>query len=254
MMKNMVWVGLAVILMFGLSGCLGTTGNTENTDGSKSISEGAEQPATDNAKNPENDDSIDPNEPVSSDGSDSADETEEIPAKNRPKTKTDTIGLEGNEETFQFTLHDVPGLQFSTYIVNDFLVEGAGSGEGDTLIVYANFAGQTNEDAKAVYFSPSAGTQTTVEEQAEAAKRSLESEGYEVRQSDGEAPMRFAVSEKEIHFTKQKEDGHYLLGTVSVFTRGDRVYRILVQYPEDWEEGFVPRVVKMMEDIMWYDI
>lgn len=248
LMRNVVWIVSSVILMIGLSGCLGDTGDTGS---SESTPEVTEQPVTDNAQSPENDESLKPDEAATSDGSSRTDE--EIPAKNRPKTKTDTIELEGSKETFQFTLHDDPGLQFSTYIVDDFLVEGTSSGEGDTLIVYANFAGQKNEDAKVIYFSPSESTQTTVQEQAEAAKRSLESEGFEITKSNGEAPNRFALSEEEFHFSKQKENGHFLMGTVSVFAHGERVYRITVQYPEDWEEGFVPRVMKMIEDIMWYD-
>jgi len=40
---------------------------------------------------------------------------------------------------------------------------------------------------------------------------------------------------------------------VSVFQHGDRVYYAIVQYPEEYEEGFIPRVVKMFDDIVWYE-
>lgn len=43
------------------------------------------------------------------------------------------------------------------------------------------------------------------------------------------------------------------IGTVSVFQRGNRVYTVTVQYPAEYAKGFLPRVSKLLEDMMWYD-
>ncbi|WP_199619705.1 hypothetical protein [Paenibacillus alkalitolerans] len=267
-MKNIAWIITLIMLMIALSGCLGNTGNEGGTGNAEQAQSGDEKQATGNELPAANNDeqqtdgqtSDNPDETVSSgkgdggeDGSTGAADSDNA-AKNRPETKTDTIELEGMPEKLEFTLHDNPALQFSTYISNDLLVEGAGSGQdGDSLTVIANFAGKKNEDAKVQFFSPSKGTRTTVEEQTEEAKQSLQSEGYEISERTGDSPNSFAMSDIEFFITKQNEDGHHLLGIVSIFKHGDRVYRVTVQYNEDWEEGFVPRVNKMFEDIVWYE-
>lgn len=231
-MKNIVLSAFLAVLAIGLSGCFG---DTEQAEPSDSTSGSVEQPA-DNADNPTGEES-----------SDEADK--DSTAKKRPKEKTDTIELEGNKESFHFTLYSIPALQFSTYIPDDLVVTAS---EDGIFNVCANFAGKKNEDAKVVFYEPVKAAETTVEKQAEAMQQSLESKGFEVSQSTSDAPKRFALSEKEFHVVKQQDNGH-ILGTAMVFQHGDLVYRVLVQYPEEFEEGFVPRVVKMFEDIVWDD-
>ncbi|MDQ7862632.1 hypothetical protein RCO48_21225 [Peribacillus frigoritolerans] len=166
--------------------------------------------------------------------------------------KTDTIILEGMEEPFQFTLHHSQALGFSTYIVDDMVVEEASSGEGDGMIVFANFAGKRNEDAKVQIFSNSEGTNATIEEKKEFAREVVISNGFEIKQRSDNSPNRFDWSEEEFDIS-QKGNNYSILGTVSVFQHGDRVYYAIVQYPEEYEEGFIPRVVKMFDDIVWYE-
>lgn len=259
-MKKIGWIVISILVMIGLSGCFGKethsefddaqqgaveqSGEDENgTDAGNDNQESSPEPTDESDPLPDSDE---PGEPSEADGGDS-----EIPAKHRPKTKSDVISLEGMEEPFEFTLYDVPSLQFSTYLADDLVAESGSSGEGDTFTVYANFAGQRNEDAKVIYFAPDSSVHTSVNEQAKAAEQTLVDEGYDLL-SGKNITKRFDFSERELYFSKQKENGHLLLVTVSVFERNNRVYRIMVQYPEDFEEGFMPRVAKMFEDIMWY--
>ncbi|MBR8643759.1 hypothetical protein KEH51_00150 [[Brevibacterium] frigoritolerans] len=179
-------------------------------------------------------------------------ESVEDPTKGLPNTKTDTIILEGMEEPFQFTLHHSQALGFSTYIVDDMVVEEASSGEGDAMIVFANFAGKRNEDAKVQIFSKSDGANATIEEQAEFAREVVKSYGFEIKQRSDNSPNRFDWSEVEFDISQNGSD-YSILGTVSVFNMADRVYYAIVQYPEDYEEAFIPRVVKMFDDIVWYE-
>ena len=64
---------------------------------------------------------------------------------------------------------------------------------------------------------------------------------------------RFEFSEVEFNISGKAANGTHIVGTVSIFKRGQRVCQITVQYPLEFEEGFMPRALKMFGDIMWYD-
>jgi hypothetical protein len=228
-MKKMLLMVAAVFWVIGLSAC---SDHEENLESPPISEKPSDDPKQNEGQDPEQSESDDP-------------------AKERPSTKTDTITLEGMEETFQFTLHDSQALGFLTYIVNDLVAEETSSGEGDAMMVYANFAGQKNENAKVHIFSKSEGTTTTVAEQTEFAKQVVTSNGFEIKERS-DMPNRFEWSEVEFDINKKGNNNDSILGTVSVFQHGDRVYHAIVQYPEEYEEGFIPRVVKMFDDIEWY--
>ncbi|MEF2097400.1 hypothetical protein V3595_22560 [Bacillus sp. CFBP9009] len=231
-MKKILLILAAIFLVTGLSAC-------------KEVQEGNEESPPISEKPNDN--------PKQTDGlEDPPGESVDDPTKDLPNTKTDTIILEGMEEPFQFTLHHSQALGFSTYIVDDMVVEEASSGEGDAMIVFANFAGKRNEDAKVQIFSKSEGANATIEEQAEFAREVVISNGFEIKQGSDNSPNRFDWSEVEFDIS-QNGSNYSILGTVSVFQHGDRVYYAIVQYSEDYEEGFIPRVVKMFDDIVWYE-
>ncbi|MEI2471745.1 hypothetical protein V8V75_19620 [Peribacillus frigoritolerans] len=232
-MKKILLILATVFLVTGLSACKGVQ---EGNEGSPPISE----KPNDNPKQ------------IDGQDEDLSGESVEDPTKGLPSTKTDTIILEGMEEPFQFTLHHSQALGFSTYIVDDMVVEEASSGEGDAMIVFANFAGKRNEDAKVQIFSKSEGANATIEEKKEFAREVVISNGFEIKQRSDNSPNRFDWSEVEFDIS-QKGSNYSILGTVSVFQHGGRVYYAIVQYPEDYEEGFIPRVVKMFDDIVWYE-
>ncbi|WP_411740062.1 hypothetical protein [Peribacillus sp. S4] len=156
------------------------------------------------------------------------------------------------EELFQFMLHHSQAFGFSTYIVDDMVVEEASSGEGDAMIVFANFAGKRNEDAKVQIFSKREGTNATIEGQDEFAREVVISNDFEIKQQSDNTPNQFDWSEIEFDIS-QKGSNYSILGTVPVFQYGDRVYYAIVQYPEEYEEGFIPQVVKMFDYIVWYE-
>lgn len=232
-MKKILLILAAVFLVTGLSACKGVQ---EGNEESPPISE----KPNDNPKQTDGIDEVPSGESV------------EDPTKGLPNTKTDTIILEGMEEPFQFTLHHSQALGFSTCIVDDMVVEEASSGEGDAMIVFANFAGKRNEDAKVQIFSKSEGAKATIEEQAEFAREVVISNGFKIKQRSDNSPNRFDWSEVEFDIS-QNGSNYSILGTVSVFQHGDRVSYAIVQYPEEYEEGFIPRVVKMFDDIVWYE-
>ncbi|RAP75639.1 hypothetical protein [Paenibacillus montanisoli] len=232
-MKKLAWLVAAVILLAALSAC------TSDPDGSMETTTGttpSESAATNSSV---------------TNGDPQTDETAGTPDpwKNLPATKTDTIELEGMKESFEFTLHESAALGFSTYIANDLLAEEASSGEGDAMLVYANFAGQKNEDAKVHIFT---GTITTIEEQKAFAEQVVKNSGFEIRERTEPSRNRFEWSESEFDIAGKSGSGETILGTVSIFQHGGRVYHAIVQYPVEYEEGFIPRIVKMFEDIVWH--
>ncbi|WP_260286960.1 hypothetical protein [Peribacillus aracenensis] len=231
-MKKILFILAAVFLVTGLSACNGVQeGNKESPPISEKLNDKPKQTGGQD-ENP-------PGESV------------DDPTKDRPNTKTDMIILEGMEESFQFRLHHSQALGFSTYIVDDMVVEEASSGEGDAMIVFANFAGKRNEDAKVQIFSKREGTNATIEEKKEFAREVVISNDFEIKQRSDNRPNRFDWS--EVEFDISQHGSNSILGTVSVFQHGDRVYYAIVQYPEEYEEGFIPRVVKMFDDIVWYE-
>lgn len=182
-MKKILLILAAVFLVTGLSACKGVQeGNEESPPISEKPNDNPKQ--TDGQEDP-------PGESV------------DDPAKDLPNTKTDTIILEGMEEPFQFTLHHSQALGFSTYIVDDMVVEEASSGEGDAMIVFANFAGKRNEDAKVQIFSKSEGTNATIEEKKEFAREVVISNGFEIKQRSDNSPNRFDWSEMEFDISQK---------------------------------------------------
>jgi hypothetical protein len=172
---------------------------------------------------------------------------------NRRESKTDMILLEGMEEEFTFTLHVDDALGLSTYIVEDMIAESSSSGEGDHLFVFANFGGTKNEEANVQIFSPSTQSVTTMGELELLAKEQADTNGFKLVERNTDATNRFEWSEKEFDIIKEEKDGSSILGTVSLFKQGGRFYQGTVQYPEEYEEGFMPRAIKMFEDIIWYN-
>jgi hypothetical protein len=249
-MKKIGYILVGFLLIIGLAAC-SSSDKTEIAPNPDGAAAGEKKPSNSNKTDTDrNGTSQDPNSPVSS--NDRPDEIkQDIPAKQRPAVKIDTISLEGTKEEFEFTLYDSEALGLTTYIVEDVIAESVSSGEGDAMLVYANFAGKKNMDALFNVFSPS--EQMTMEELAKFAKEITAVNGFEISEYRSDVPNRFEGSIEEFGINKQKEDGVYIMGTVSLLEHNGRNYIITAHYPEDFAEGFMPRVLKMYDDMMWYD-
>lgn len=164
----------------------------------------------------------------------------------RPATKTDVISLEGMDEEFTFNLYEEKGLDFSTYIIEDMIAESVSTGEGDALIVYANFGGNKNEDAALSFFSPSEAHKLNLEQLIEQTKEQLTNEGYKVEElEESTNPLQLDV---QIYNLESSD----LIGKAMFFEHQDRVYVIYYHYPPEFGDGFGPRLNKLLEDIVWY--
>jgi hypothetical protein len=166
----------------------------------------------------------------------------------RPLTKEDTIVIEGTENPFQFSLYQNKDLGMSTYIVEDMRVESLDLDEGHGMLVYENIGGGGN-NAFIQFFSPTGQKIQTIKHLEEWTKGKVKEQGFEIIPND--AHKKFEWSEVEVSIQKKLEDGRNVIGTVSLFERNGKLYQFTVQYPEEYEEGFAPRILKFVKDTQW---
>lgn len=152
----------------------------------------------------------------------------------------DTIMLEGMEEPIKLNLFD-SGRNFITYVPDNMLAETVGSGEDKSYRFYANFNGKKNEDAyMQISFFPDntekpdligKDGQFTLEGLAmEPVERSLKKFDWSIEEYVGKGGAYGILGEHE---------GKY--------------FSVLLHYPEEYEEGFVPRAYKILEHLYWTD-
>ncbi|MGB4314886.1 MAG: hypothetical protein WBK02_07700 [bacterium] len=169
-------------------------------------------------------------------------------ALERPETKSDTISLEGQEETFAFTLLDAENIGFTTYLPEDIVATVVSSDEGDAVIAYTNFAGQQREDAYLSFFLYQKGI--TMEEAMAGTKDMLAADGYGFPEATGEY-RSYPWAQEEFRFTKEQEGTNYT-GTAAFGNRGDRVFRVMTHMPAEFGDGFGARIAKIIDAIEWY--
>src|SRR5690606_17600425 len=132
---------------------------------------------------------------------------------------------------------------FVTYLPGeDFLPEATSAGEGTGLRFVANFGGVRNDEAYLHFFFPTAGASL---DSPAALRRSVEEalagqDDVQRTERRSEAPPRCPWADDERLFTRTGT-GQTLLGHVCFGTHGGRPFYLMVQFPEAYEEGFVPR-------------
>ncbi|MEW6064635.1 MAG: hypothetical protein ACOY3U_13100 [Bacillota bacterium] len=170
----------------------------------------------------------------------------------RPKTKKGTIGIEGTEQEFVINLLDGSPLPFYTYVPGDMAFERVSSGEGDAFLIHANFAGKKREDAyMRIFFYPEG---TSVEQAVKFANSIVLSNRWQKvnRYANPDTDKIYAWSESEWHFMKGANNRQYL-GSMAVGKHENRTFYVLTHYPEDFTEGFIPRVHKILDEFVWTD-
>lgn len=175
----------------------------------------------------------------------------DIAAKKRPLAKEDTLSIEGMTNKITFKLADSQGLEFSTYVPADMKVETATSGDGDTLTIYANFRRKLNKDALVQFYSRPEGARTTVKEMGDLARQTAYVNGFEITEREIDEPNQYGFSDLEFDIARGT-GSKQIVGTVAIFRHLDRVYRVTVQYPVEYVDGFVPRVRAIFREMLWY--
>lgn len=171
--------------------------------------------------------------------------------ESRPETKKGTIGIEGMQQEFNLNLVEGSPPAFYTYIPADMVVERVSSGEGDSFRFLANFAGKKRDDAYMTFFFYPKGTNL---EQAVKFANSfiLINKWQKINRQNPDTGKYYDWSESEWHFQSHVNGGDYL-GSIAVGKHQDRIFHVLIYYPEDFSEGFIPRTKKILDEFVWTD-
>jgi hypothetical protein len=167
----------------------------------------------------------------------------------RPSEKTDSIRLEGTYQRFTARLaqSDAPP-RFSTYVPEDMLYEPSSSGEGDGHFFYTNFAGRKNEQAYMLIFVYPEGT-----DQA-AAQRSVNSLIARLDTIRGrtmtDTSFQNSLFERAYFFPR---NGITYFGRIALARHNDRFFHLVIQYPQEYADGFGPRADYIRRQWVWLD-
>lgn len=145
--------------------------------------------------------------------------------------KKDFLEIEGikEETTFYFVKNEE--LNISTYYPEDMLVQN----EKDKIIFYANFGNHEERDAFIEIYKLNGDVFSQQKEIVENVYHD-----YAITENRKE-DFVFAFSEQE--FILQKGD---FFGIASVFHRGNQFFGMLIHFPLEYEEGFLPRAEKII--------
>lgn len=170
----------------------------------------------------------------------------------RPKSKKGFITLEGTDQEFNLNLLEGSTYPFYTYVPADMIVERVSSGEGNTFDIMTDFGGKKREDVYLSIFFYPAGTSA---EQAVKFANSvvLNNEWLKVgRYPNAKTEKYYNWSQGEWHFTKGVNNVTYV-GSMAVGMHNKQAFYILTYYPEEFAEGFIPRVHKILDEFVWTD-
>lgn len=167
----------------------------------------------------------------------------------RPASKADSLELEGTYERFTVRLVQPPtDLRFSTYAPADMVHEQLSSGEGEAHYFYTAFAGKKNPGAfLLVFFYP----QGTTQQQARSMVNAF-AESRQPLQRSAEAGPQYSGSIMERDFEFER-GGVVYHGDISLGSHQGRLFHVAHQYPEDYSEGFWPRVDYILKQWVWLD-
>jgi hypothetical protein len=189
----------------------------------------------------------------SGEGSHPSPSTPDVPQPTpRPATIQDTLELEGTKEPITASLFDSAGtslpVECTTYVPQEVVVETLDAESGAAVRFVARFAGKREENAYLqVVFLPAATTEAGARVRV---REVAASRGIEERAPD--APRRFEWSLAEYDFTR-RTGPRAVMGTVALGRHGGRYFSAVLSYPEDYEEGFVPRAIYILKQWRWKD-
>lgn len=176
--------------------------------------------------------------------------------KNRPLNKKDVIKIEGDDYEFEFKLFRTDNLGFTTYFPIDpsaaLVVNEKVSSEGDEVVFKSDclYNGEKRDD---IYFSVFMYPQNINLEQAiNLTKKFLETNNSQIFQREDEQYRFYKWALHEFDY-KFMQDEMVYLGTVAFGQKEDRIVRVLSYLPEEFIEGFIPLMDKVLTDLEWWN-
>ncbi|WP_099190096.1 hypothetical protein [Tepidibacter mesophilus] len=174
----------------------------------------------------------------------------DTPSQTRSQSKNEILKIGDQDVTLDFNLYDDSNLELTTYIPQDML---ASSKEGDFLSIYANFNNKKNKKAKIAFFSPIKTVSSNLENMKKVARENVTKDGFEITDQTVNNYTLIEDSDEEFDIIKKQENKEDMIGKVSLFNHNERMYYIIVQYPQDLEKEVLPRAQNIINDIMFYD-
>lgn len=180
----------------------------------------------------------------------------------RPRSRTDTLMVEGTPEPVRLTLFRSPEgfpLPFSVYVPEDMRAEvedgDASDAEGSAVRFVAEFGGQRNPGAFVHLFVFPPGTD---QNRAIAQARAYEvSRGVPVSRgldpladSGREAGMPWALRAFAFRY---ESGGQWYVGAIGIGEKGGRFYQIVRHFPAEYGDGFGPRAELISRAWRWAD-
>ncbi|PWA08052.1 hypothetical protein DCC39_15670 [Pueribacillus theae] len=155
----------------------------------------------------------------------------------RPETKTETLEIEGMPEEKTFILAKNEHIGVSTYYPDDMVAQT----EQNSIKIFTNFVGEKRDDAYFEIYEAS-------ENQTKDDKQLLSDfNGYSITEV---AEDEFMIPYSQKEYTIEKGD---FTGTVSIFERNGKVYRITTHYPIEWGDGVGPRIAKIIDELEFHE-
>lgn len=169
----------------------------------------------------------------------------------RPKSRIDTIMVEGAPQPIRLRLLD-EGLPFTTYFPEDeFTAESASSDEGIGIRFVARFGGTLNPDAYLTLFLPSARTTVPAMEKF-VTQYVIKSHGWKSRRAG--AGEYYAWSRSSFAISgKSQESGTPITGHLCIGTHADNAFYMMAVYPPEYGDGFGPREALIISELRWRD-
>jgi len=163
----------------------------------------------------------------------------------RPATKHGSIALEGKEEpftSFLFKSEAAPlPVAFTTYVPSDMIVEHLQSEVGGAVRFVANFENRRQPDAYLEVLFYFDGTD-------ESKARSLTA-----KSGKSAGSREFAWSLAEYNTSYKTAANVRIFGVTALGSHDGRYFRITLHYPEEFGDGFGPRVRSILDEWRWKD-
>ncbi|MES2766219.1 MAG: hypothetical protein V4642_10140 [Bacteroidota bacterium] len=154
----------------------------------------------------------------------------------------DTILIEGKREAVKLTSYNEPNYGVKTFIPGrDFIPEPSASGEGMSVNFIANFGGRKNPNAHVNIFFPAGNPGLDQLRDMTIGPQGLLAENkWRLIRSDKKAKMPYSWAQEQYVF-QHKDGDQYSSGSVIIGESAGRGMQIIVEYPVEYAEGFMPR-------------
>ncbi|MDQ3799881.1 MAG: YobA family protein [Acidobacteriota bacterium] len=164
-----------------------------------------------------------------------------------PLTKTDYLRVEGERRRVTLRLFDEVDLPFAAYYPeNDFIPETGASDEGQSLRFVSKMGGRKNENAYVHIFFPYRNSSPAQVRRLVSGNRGLlKTNGWRVKDVKPNKNYNFAWAKEQIFFADRNNDGFVLIGR-----QQNRAFYVIVHYPKEYAEGFLPRAEVVLKNLL----